>query len=71
MLEEEKSTTQMQNQRRAQIRQCTNEKCKTCAEHKCTYAKQAQKQEYRAIWQKSQKTVPPHYCWGLFVTLLA
>ena len=76
-----KSTTKMQNQRRAKIQQCTNEKCKnppnkfkTCAEHKYTNAKQAQKQEYRTIYQKVRKQhccLTRHYCWGLVVMILA
>ena len=80
-----KSTTQMQNQLRAQIQQCTNEKC-TKSPHKCKTSAgheynntqmKMQKMDNRIqnteqFVKKSQKTaLPPHYCCGLVETVLA
>ena len=77
-----KSTTKMQNQRRAQIQQCTHEKCKNAKIHQ-TNAKLAQntnvhmqnkhksKNTEQFVRRVRKQQLPPHYCWGLVVTLLA
>ena len=54
----------MQNQRMAQIQQCTNEKCKNAEIH-LTNAKLAQNTNVHMQNKHKSKN-----CWGLVVTLL-